>query len=124
MKLAIALAAAMISIAPAAAFAQGTGTGDRGDQGSHVGPASENRDNSPYGATLVLRSLAIPMIKLRARITGNNFIGLPYFTLCIYAECSGFGKSISSPAGANSSSAARVGNQLRSAVNATADCLA
>jgi hypothetical protein len=80
-------------------------------------------------APLVLRSLAIPMIKLRARITGNNFIGLPYFTFCIYAECSGFGKSISSPAGANSSSAAmangtRVGNQLRSAVNATADCLA
>ena len=51
MKLAIALAAALISIAPAAAFAQGTGTGDRGDQESHAGPASENRDNSPYGAS-------------------------------------------------------------------------
>ena len=49
MKLAIALAAALISIAPAAAFAQGTGTGDRGDQESHVGPASENR--APYVAS-------------------------------------------------------------------------
>ncbi|WGJ13763.1 hypothetical protein QEV83_13870 [Methylocapsa sp. D3K7] len=49
MKLAIALAAALISTAPVTAFAQGTGTGDRGDQESHVGPGSENRDNGPYG---------------------------------------------------------------------------
>jgi hypothetical protein len=45
MKLAIALAAALISIAPVTAFAQATGAGDRGDQESHVGPGSENRDN-------------------------------------------------------------------------------
>jgi hypothetical protein len=49
MKLVIALSAALISIAPISAFAQGTGTGGRGDQESHVGPASENRDNGPYG---------------------------------------------------------------------------
>jgi hypothetical protein len=48
MKLAIALAAALISIAPVTAFAQGTGAGDRGDEESHVGPGSENRDNGQY----------------------------------------------------------------------------
>jgi hypothetical protein len=79
-------------------------------------------------ATLVLRSrLAIPMSKgnqrlQRSLVTENNLIGPLYLTLCIYAECSGFGKRSISPAAANSLSEAmadgtRVGNQLRSAAN-------
>jgi hypothetical protein len=48
MKVATALAAAMLFIVPAAAFAQDTGEGGRGNDKS-VGPASENRDTPPYG---------------------------------------------------------------------------
>ncbi|QBR71686.1 hypothetical protein CU048_10780 [Beijerinckiaceae bacterium] len=46
MKLVIALAAAMLLIAPAA-FAQDPGESGRGSDKA-VGPASENRDTAPY----------------------------------------------------------------------------
>ena len=75
MKLAIALAAALISIAPVTAFAQGTGTGDRGDQESHVGPGSENRDNGPYGDPRSRAATLIPGFEQTlpiCRTTGNN----------------------------------------------------
>jgi hypothetical protein len=86
-------------------------------------------------ATLVLRSRqAIPMSKdnqrlRRSLVAGNNLIGPLYLRLCIYAECSGFGKTSASPAAANSSRAAmangtRVCNQLGSAAKATVACLA
>jgi hypothetical protein len=48
-RLFTALFVAMFLIPSASAFAQGTGSSDRGDQSSNSGPASENRDSGPYG---------------------------------------------------------------------------
>jgi len=87
MRLAVALSAAVLLIPPVAAFAQ---VNDRGDQRSNIGPASENRDNGPYGGA---PSTSLPSNQYYGPYENNGRFVKPNTSLTSHSDRNAFFRS-------------------------------